>query len=203
MLDNRPSCSLIEFEDPHVTEKLNMLIDLDHPAKESSDLVGALGVHGLTPQQINVVLLTHLHPDHIGHKDLFPHATFIFHMEERLAFYFKKNRTFKLEGDAIYRPAPGCLPEHTASVPDLGKLGENVYIRHCPGHTRGSLAVFVRIYKLIYAFAGDIFLNKSYYDRWEPPAMSGDREEIFKHMRFIKEHADVIVPGHGAPFKTR
>ncbi len=202
MTDNRPTCSLIEYEDQGVSKKLNMLIDLDHPAKESSDLVTALGKHGLSPGEIHVVLLTHLHPDHIGHKDLFSNATFIFHRDERLAFYFKNNRTRMVEGDAVLRPGAGFMPEKTATLPDLETLGDNIYMRHCPGHTKGSLVFFVRIYKYVYAFSGDIFLNKAYYDRWEPPAMSGDREAIREHMRFIGEHADVIVPGHGAPFRA-
>lgn len=202
-LDNRPTCSLIEFTSPDGAEKLNMLIDLDHPAKDSADLLAALGALGIIPQEINVVLLTHLHPDHIGHKDLFTNATFIFHQEEKLAFYFKNHRTLKIDGDMIFTPAGGALPLHNGHLPDLSKLGDNIYIRHVPGHTRGSLAIFARIYKFVYAFAGDIFLNKAYYDNWEPPAMSCDREKIFEHMDFIRNNSDVIVPGHGAPFKTR
>ena len=201
MVDNRPTCSLIEFEEPDVPEKRNLLIDLDHPSKNSADLVNALDKVGLTPEGIDMVLFTHLHPDHIGHKDLFSNATFIFHETERLAFYFKKDRTFSLEGDAILRPGAFGPPEHIPSKPDFADLGDKIYIRHTPGHTRGSLTIFVRIYKFIYAFAGDIFLNRDYYDRWEPPAMSQDRDAIFEHMRFIRDHADVVVPGHGAPFK--
>ena len=42
--DNRPTSSLIQ------SKGLNVLIDLDHPVKESSDLVDALAALGVTPQ---------------------------------------------------------------------------------------------------------------------------------------------------------
>lgn len=194
--DNRPTSSLIR------SEGLNVLIDLDHPIKESSDLVDALAALGVTPQQINVVLLTHLHPDHIGHKDLFPGALFMFHKDERLSFYFKENKNFKLEGGVIFELSVDGMFRYVDIVPDLHNLGNCIYVRHCPGHTKGSLVIFACIEGLVHAFVGGIFLNKSYYDRWEPPGMSWKQERIYEHMAFIKENADVIVPGHGTPFRV-
>ncbi len=199
--DNRPTSSLIESEGWNVLENWNILIDLDHPEKDSSDLVSALGSLGITPCQIKVVILTHLHPDHIGHKDLFPNTLFMFHKDERLSFYFKENRTLKLEGDVIYELSDDGWPRYVDSIPDLRNLRNCIYIRHCPGHTKGSLAIFACIDGLVYAFVGGIFLNKEYYDKWQPPGMSWNQDKIYDHMMFIKEHADVIVPGHGAPFK--
>jgi len=194
--DNRPTSSLIR------SEGLNVLIDLDHPIKESSDLVDALASLGVTPQQINVVLLTHLHPDHIGHKDLFPGALFMFHKDERLSFYFKENRNLQLEGDVIFELSVDGVFRYVDVVPDLHDLGNCIYIRHCPGHTKGSLVIFACIDGRVHAFVGGIFLNKAYYDSWEPPGMSWKQERIYDHMAFIKENADVIVPGHGTPFRV-
>ncbi len=195
--DNRPTSSLIQ------SERWNMLIDLDHPVKDRSDLVEALASLGVMPHQIKVVLLTHLHPDHIGHKDLFPDALFLFHRDERLSFYFKENKNLQLEGDVIYEFTGDNKHQSVDSVPDLHSMGDCIYIRHCPGHTKGSLVIFACINGLVHAFVGGIFLNKAYYDKWEPPGMSWERERIYEHMAFIKENADVVVPGHGAPFNIK
>lgn len=200
MIDNRPSCSLIQPRTPDI--KRSILIDLDHPAKNRSDLVGSLGAIGVSPNDIGAVILTHLHPDHIGHKDLFPHACFIFHKAEKLAFYFKNNRTLVLGGDMVYHPGGDGRLSPVDAVPDLKNLGDGIYLRHCPGHTRGSVAAFVCADSRISAFAGDIILNKTYYDNWEAPGMSWDQERVYEQMQFIKEHADVIIPGHGVPFET-
>ena len=201
MTDNRPTCSLVEADSENVLEKWNMLIDLDHPVKDRSDLVNALASLGVSPPQIKVVILTHLHPDHIGHKELFPNVLFMFHKDEKLSFHFKENRTFELEGDVVYNLSDDGWPQYIDSVPDLRKLGNRIYIRHCPGHTKGSLVIFACIDQLVHAFVGGIFLNKEYYDRWQPPGMSWEQERIYEHMKFIKENADIIVPGHGTPFK--
>jgi glyoxylase-like metal-dependent hydrolase (beta-lactamase superfamily II) len=202
MTDNRPTCSLLESEGGYILSTWNVLIDLDHPIKDSSDLINSLASQGVTPEQINVVILTHLHPDHIGHKKLFTNALFMFHTEERLSFHFKNNHVFKLEDDGVYELSNDGWPQYVDSAPDLKKLENSIYIRHCPGHTKGSLAIFAYIDGLVYAFAGGIFLNKAYYEKWEPPGMSWKQERIYEHMAFIKENADVIVPGHGEPFST-
>lgn len=202
MIENRPTCSLIESEGWNILKNWNVLIDLDHPVKDRFDLVNALASYNVTPEQINVVILTHLHPDHIGHKDLFPHALFIFHKDERLSFHFKNNQTLKLEKDAVYELSDDGWPHYVESVPDLKKLGNNIYIRHCPGHTKGSLVIFACIDGLVYAIVGGTFLNRDYYEKWQPPGMSWKQEMIYDHMKFIKDNADVIVPGHGEPFRV-
>lgn len=200
--DNRPTSSLIQSEGWNVLETWNVLIDIDHPVKKSSDIVNALSSIGITPRQIKVIILTHLHPDHIGHKDLFPNALFIYHTDERLSFYFKDDNKFELEGDAVYELSDEGWPMYVDSFPDLKCLGNRIFIKHCPGHTKGSLVIFACIDDVVYAFVGGIFLNKTYYDKWQPPGMSWKQEMIYDHMAFIKEHADVIVPGHGIPFPT-
>ncbi len=200
VIENRPTCSLIESKEWDTLENWNTLIDLDHPINDSSDLVRALAFLGITPQQIKVVILTHLHLDHIGHKDLFPNAIFMYHKDERLSFYFKNNQTIELAGDVIYELSNDGRPQHVDYVPDLRKLGNRMYIRHCPGHTKGSLSIFACIDGLVHAFVGGIFLNREYYDRWQAPGMSWEQERIYEHMTFIKGNADIIVPGHGAPF---
>jgi len=200
VIENRPTCSFIESKRWDSLKNWNTLIDLDHPINDSSDLVNALAALGVTPQQIKVIILTHLHPDHIGHKNLFPNAIFMYHKDESLSFYFKNNQTIELAGDVIYELSNDSRPQHVDYVPDIRRLGNRIYIHHCPGHTKGSLAIFACIDGLVHAFVGGIFLNREYYDRWQAPGMSWEPERIYEHMAFIKENADVIVPGHGAPF---
>ena len=200
MIENRPTCSLIASAGTNMLENWNMLIDLDHPAKERGDLQAALDSLGIRPGEIKVVLFTHLHPDHIGHKDLFPEALFMFHKDEKLAFYFRENHTFQFDGDVLYELSGDGWPKYVDHVPDLHHLNNCVYIRHCPGHTRGSMVVFACISGRVHAFVGGIFLNRDYYEKWQPPGMSWQPERIYDHMSFIRDHADVIVPGHGRPF---
>ncbi|MCP3941634.1 MAG: MBL fold metallo-hydrolase [Desulfobacteraceae bacterium] len=201
--DNRPTCSILRVTYKYLNhfEQYNVMIDIDHPVKDSADIIDSLASIGLMPEQVNIIILTHLHPDHIGHKDLFPNAVFIFHEAERFAFYFKDNQTFKLEGSAIWRVGNQSWPEYIDYTPDLKNLNNDIYIRHCSGHSKGSIVIFACINGLVHAFVGDIFLNKEYYQNWQPPGMSWKQEMIFPHMNFIKNNADIIIPGHGEPFR--
>jgi len=196
MVENIPTCSLISNGD------MKVLIDLDHPHNDRTNLVKRLANHGTLPDQINVVVLTHLHPDHIGSKDLFPDALFVFHQKEKMTFYFNNNRTLKMSKNIVLNLSDKKDLQISELLPDIKTLENQLYLRHCPGHTRGSLAIFTSINGLVYAFAGDIFLNRDYYKKWEPPGMSWDQNKIYEHMEFISKNADVIVPGHGKPFRV-
>ena len=121
-----PSCSLIECA------AFRTLVDLGHPKEDPEPLLAALRARGLGPPDIHAVLFTHLHPDHIGHKDLFPDALFVFHDDERLGFYFRGDRTLRLKGSAVLelRPESFASPRYSDEVPELRGLGGRLYVRH-------------------------------------------------------------------------
>lgn len=194
-----PTCTLLECAG------FRVLVDLGHPGEDPERLLSALRVWGLEPADIHAVLFTHLHPDHIGHKELFSDALFVFHEDERLAFYFKGDRTLRLKGSALLELSPEAFPRPRDSEtwPALQTLGRHVYVRHCPGHTPGSLAVFASVGGRVYALAGDLILNRDHCERAVPPGSSWRPELIPEQMRLIAGRADVIVPGHGAPFEGR
>jgi len=50
---------------------------------------------------------------------------------------------------------------------------------------------------------GDTFLNQTYFEEWQPHGSSWDQQRIYEHMQYARETADVIVPGHGPPFRIR
>jgi glyoxylase-like metal-dependent hydrolase (beta-lactamase superfamily II) len=194
-----PSCSLLECAG------FRLLVDLGHPKEDPDLLLSALRAQGLEPADIHAVLFTHLHPDHIGHKGLFPDALFVFHREERLAFYFEGDRTLSLEGSALLELSPETFshPRLSEEWPALRGLGRHVYVRHFPGHTPGSLAVFAFVGGRVHGLAGDIILNRDHGERATPPGSSWKPELIPEQMRLIAARADVIVPGHGDPFECR
>ena len=44
---------------------------------EKDQISYLLRAKGIKPEEINYVILSHLHPDHLGGASFFPHATFI------------------------------------------------------------------------------------------------------------------------------
>lgn len=196
--DSRPTSSLLRCGG------FKMVIDTEHPKEDGTEYVAALRRLGVVPDEVDAVLFTHLHPDHFGHKNLFSRATFLFHRDERLGFYFKNDRTTVLSGDAVLELSQAGIenPEPMAGVPDLRALGNRIYVRHAPGHTPGSVLVFAVVGGLVHAWVGDTFLNEASYADWHPPGSSWDQVRIYEHMDYIRENADIIIPGHGAPFRA-
>ncbi|MBI0583840.1 MAG: MBL fold metallo-hydrolase [Methanomassiliicoccus sp.] len=138
-------------------------------------LLSGLRSRGLGPHDIDVMINTHLHPDHVGNNDLFPNALRIARREE--------------DPDPSFRK----LGEDIELIP-------GVKIFHTPGHTRGSLSVGVETSEGKYVIAGDAFPTKDNFDKWCTPMINYDMGIALKSMKRISYLADFIVPGHGAPF---
>jgi glyoxylase-like metal-dependent hydrolase (beta-lactamase superfamily II) len=195
--DSRPTSSLLEHDG------FRLVIDTEHPKEDGRQFGAAFARLGFSPADARCVIFTHLHPDHFGHKHLFPDATFVFHKDERMGFYFENDRKVVLQGSALLGFHGNELerPEYLDASPDLRNLGDRIYIRHAPGHTPGSTMIFARIDHLVYAWVGDTFLNQNKFEEWQPPGSSWNRELIYEHMEYAREVADVIIPGHGPPFR--
>jgi N-acyl homoserine lactone hydrolase len=139
-----------------------------------SALVEALYALGLEGGEIDVVVNTHLHSDHSGGNDLFRGARFYAHRLESPATHFVK-------------PVDGTV------------LAPGVSIVETPGHTLGSISVLVEGERR-YAVAGDALPTKGNYESHVPPGVNVDPRLALASMDRLLSWADVVVPGHGAPF---
>ncbi len=130
---------------------------------------------GVEPGAIETVVNTHLHHDHVGNNDLFPRAMKLARSEE----------------------GPG--PDYEAVGEDR-VVGPGIRLLHTPGHTRGSMSVVVEADDARYVIAGDALPTRDNYERWVPPGLNYDADTALESMRRIVDEAEVVVPGHGAPF---
>jgi glyoxylase-like metal-dependent hydrolase (beta-lactamase superfamily II) len=109
-------------------------------------MLDQLRVMGVEPEAVTDVVLTHLHPDHVGWASVqgvacFPHATYRCHQQD-WAFF--------MEGDA---DAPGADPVTRALLAPLTDrfewwdrdctLAPGIDVVHSPGHTPGSTTVVI------------------------------------------------------------
>jgi len=145
-------------------------------AHHRDDLVSALDASGLLPSSIAVVVNTHLHVDHCGNNDLFGRAHFYAHRSEN-------------------------PPIGTVRVDEKKSLGPGVSLVPTPGHTEGSLTVFVES-DMRYAICGDAIPTKANYDSRAPPAVNVDPGLALASLDLISSWAHVVIPGHGPAFRT-
>ncbi len=198
MKEFRPTSSFLE------SDGLKVVIDATHPKEDKKQYYHAMMKLGFSPDEVDAVIFTHLHPDHFGHKDLFTNAVFVFHEAEKFGpVWFKDDKKTVLNGHALLNLTPEGIesPEYTDHVPDFRTLENRLYIRHIPGHSPGSLAIFANIDHAVHSWVGDTFSNREAFYKNELPHCSWDRDQIPGHVEFIKTHADVIVPGHGPAFR--
>ena len=162
-----------------VAEEHNIIVDTALP-RESRQIIDGLSARGLSVNDIDIVINTHLHGDHIGNNGLFLKAEFIAHAKE--------------------------FPPHLANVKVIeGEFAvcENVRIIETPGHSYGSISVVVEVpgQSRTYVVAGDALPIKDNYLKWVPPGIHFDPKIALASMETIVTLANIVIPGHDAPFE--
>lgn len=165
--------ALIRTEDGH-----NIVTDTSMPYMGPALKTSFRQVGKIFPDDVDMVVLTHTHSDHIGNNCLFPNASFYVREEES-----------------------ANIPNSVSVTSDI-EIAEGVRLVHTPGHTEGSMSIFVESDRR-YAIVGDAIPLRANYDKGVPPRLNCDSDEAVSSMRKIIRWADVIVPGHDRPFSVR
>ncbi|XP_075999691.1 metallo-beta-lactamase domain-containing protein 1 [Genypterus blacodes] len=162
-----------------ITGPKAILVDTGGPW-DRDFLLKRLAEHDLEPGDINMVVGTHGHSDHIGNLNLFPGALLIVGYDVS-------------EGDK-YRPSgldqgqAYCVDQHVRVVP-------------CPGHTGQDVSVQVRGTSVgTVLIAGDLFDCCTDEDSWKDLSLNPAVQEVSRQEAL--RSSDVIIPGHGLPFRV-
>ena len=169
ILEASSTVSLVESADKRV------IVDTGSPT-DLELLREALRAASVGPDEVDIVVNTHLHMDHIGGNNLFRNARFYAH---------------RLESP----------PLGTIRVSDEFELLPGVEVVPTPGHTAGSISVLVHADRR-YAICGDAIPTKANVENHVPPSININPRLALKTLDALEASADVIVPGHEAPFEV-
>ena len=133
---------------------------------------------GVFPKDVDTVILTHTHNDHI----------------ENLKFY-KNAKVYVHSGGDVDVPGAKVIDD------DEFKICEGVRLVHTPGHTMDSMSVFVDADRK-YVVAGDAIPLEDNFTRNIIPASNVDGALALESIKKIRDYAGVVIPGHGFPFMT-
>ncbi|NXT97582.1 MBLC1 protein, partial [Buphagus erythrorhynchus] len=160
---------------------LTVLVDTGGPWLRPR-LPGLLQAQGVATGDVTHVVVTHGHSDHVGNLNLFPQAT--------LLVGFDLSR-----GEGLY------LPHGLARGAPLVLHPGHLEVVATPGHTRAHVSLVARGTSLgTVAVAGDVFERRGDGREWR--ALSEEPGEQRRSRRRLLATADVIVPGHGEPFRV-
>ncbi|NWQ89715.1 MBLC1 protein, partial [Burhinus bistriatus] len=145
-------------------------------------LLRLLAERGVSPGDVTHVICTHGHSDHVGNLNLFPAATLV------VGYDLSQGEGWFLP-NGLARGQPYVLhPGHLEVVAT-------------PGHTLSHVSLVARATSLgTVVVAGDLFEKEEDEEEWR--ALSEEPEKQEKSRQRVLAMADVIVPGHGPPFRV-
>lgn len=160
--------------------------------------LNALRAHGLSPDDVKTVLLTHLHWDHACGFHLFKNARFLIQRKEveyaiaplpcHRSLYYEKN---------MGRPPFVDYLEKIDLIDGDCEIEDGVNAVFLPSHSTGFQGISVRTEKGNYFIAGDAV---GLFECWEtvPHVPSGIFNNLEQYYDSMKKITGFVLPGHDA-----
>ncbi|MBU0958375.1 MAG: MBL fold metallo-hydrolase [Nanoarchaeota archaeon] len=156
---------------------------------DKDQLIEGLNKEGFSVEDIDAVILTHLHLDHTVNTYLFKNA--------KIYYRLRGGNFIGLVGF----PQEGKIQRN--DLENDTEIAENVSILLTPGHTEDLISVVVKTSVGNVIITGDAIDSEKMADLNNPPGFYWDLDEFNKSRRKILEIADYIIPGHGGMFKVK
>ncbi|MEE2694692.1 MAG: MBL fold metallo-hydrolase [Pseudomonadota bacterium] len=135
--------------------------------RSNTNYLAKLTAAGLSPDSIDYVLCTHLHPDHVGWNTklvddrwvpTFPNAKYLFSKTEHEFWKTKSAKHPTKYDDGCYQDS--VLPIEEAGqaliVDDTHSLNDEILLEPSPGHTPGHTSIRLRSNGAHAVFSGDL-----------------------------------------------
>jgi glyoxylase-like metal-dependent hydrolase (beta-lactamase superfamily II) len=180
-----------------------------------------LAAAGVRPEQVDMVMCTHLHVDHVGWNTrldngrwvpTFPNARYVFSQED-YDYYGALDRDSQ-KGPAIH----GAFRDSVMPIVDAGKaqiisgahaIDEHLTVDPAPGHSPGHVVFKLASQSTQALFAGDVLHHviQLYYPAWNSFACvhaEDARASRRKVLEYCAGSGALLAPGHfGDPFVCR
>jgi len=188
------------FKDAKLSSKIHAPQRIERsPAQEIKTALAGIGVK---PEDIDIVILTHLHWDHSQNNDLFVNAEFIVQrseMQYAICPLPPHNKVYEAITAGL-RPFWLDTPRWRVISGDI-QVVKDVDIIYTPGHSPGFQSVIVKTAAGRYAIAAD---TVTVFENWGntrqgthiPGGIFVNLEDYWQSLAKLERCADVILPGH-------
>lgn len=175
------------------------LAQLVVPIMQPGDhVVAGLGEIGLTPEDIDVVVCSHLHPDHCGCNVFFQRATFLIHAQE-----IEAARAPKAESAGYLAAEWDHAMPTDIIVGERDLFGDGrIVLIPLPGHTPGTTGALVALERCgMFFLASDIVSLRATLDCDMAPRNTWNAATLAKSLAEVKRieaGGATILCGHDA-----
>ncbi|MGC8719416.1 MAG: MBL fold metallo-hydrolase [Thermodesulforhabdaceae bacterium] len=176
--------------------KRKVLIDPGH-LHLIDHLVKAMAADGISPGDIDLIIITHPHPDHFE-------AIAKWAGTSTMVAMHRDGKVFLEEFARLWEETTGkSLPHFPVDFflkAGTLQVGEHSFrIIETPGHAPGSICVYLENEKVL--FSGDVIFARS-FGRFDLPG--GDPLQLIRSIeRLIELDVEILAPGHGPVIKGR
>ena len=168
------------------------------PAVDIQSLESGLQKVGLAPDDIDLVILTHLHSDHVAEARKFSNAKFLIQKDE-LEFAINPHPTV-----AGQYPSEFFEGLNFEVVSGDAKICDEVSVLSTPGHTIGGQSVSVKTEQGTTIVSGLCSVQENFeppepFNKTMPVYPFGiliNLIDMYDSLLRIKEAADIIIPNH-------
>ena len=190
-----------------------ILIDCGTPGNEER-IVNQLHEAGVAPSDLALIVITHVHSDHVGSlpgMEVLSEAPIAVHALEAGALQTGRNAALvpnsllaRLAAPLLklHRALPGVNPELLIDdVFDLGEYGVEGEILPTPGHTPGSLSV---VLEGGVAIVGDLVMGGLFRPRVPHlPMIASDVDQVRASIKALLDRGITqFYAAHGGPFTS-
>jgi len=208
MIDHYIYCWYIEGASKRILVDTGMsgegMVQRGHMEESVLSPFDALKKVGTSPEEIDIVIQTHLHPEHIGYGYLYKNAKFIIQKAE-LEFAYNPHPLFKRTFRGLDEVAKGV---NFQIVEGDTQIVEGVRVLYTPGHTPGGQSVMVDTEKGKAIICGMCSLRENFeppeaWRQYAPVIAPGVHTNLFdayESLMRIKKEADIVIPLHAIEF---
>ena len=150
----------------------------------------------ITPDDIDTVILTHLHYDHTGNNKLFKNAVFYASKREYdEAFNPLPCQAFLYRVRELYDER-GVRPEAWSFIDRDTEIFPGITIIQTPGHTDGHISVLVKTQEGVLCVAGDAISFMENLTENKVSFLHVNVRDFYQSVEKIRRLADRVFPGH-------
>jgi glyoxylase-like metal-dependent hydrolase (beta-lactamase superfamily II) len=181
----------------HSQEWVDQHVD---PCKQQDDetITAALkNATGWTPEDVDIVINTHLHYDHCGGNSLFKNARFYVQQREwEYAFKPLKSQEWIYNDTRFLYDQRGVDFFAWKFVNGFADVVPGVKLIPTPGHTSGHQSVLVKTAEGTVCISGDVVNLTENINEDTVVGIVTDVSAAYESMARIRQHADYILAGH-------